>query len=64
MAGTRTRWKRYKTERRISGSDSKIKATGKHKRAEVNSRCKTKHDKFLAKAIGTDRSNEEITQKG
>ena len=64
MALTLTRWKRCKTERRQSGSDSKIKATERHKRAEIKSRWNIIHDKILAKAIRTDRPSKEITQKG
>ena len=61
LARTRNRRKRYKTERRESGNNNEIKTTEKHGRAEVISRCKTIHGKFLITAIGTDRPIETIT---
>ena len=63
MAGTRNRRRRYKTERRESGSNNKTNTTGKHERTEVISRCNTTHGKTLTKIIETNTPVEKKLNK-
>ena len=63
MARTRNRRKRNKTERKESGSNIKIKITGKHKRPEIISRCYTIYGKISTKTFGTNRPAEKTIEK-
>ena len=64
MARTQNKWKRNKPERRETGSNIKIKITGKHKRPEIISRCYTIYGKISTKlSEQTDRLRKLLKKK-